>query len=109
MSLSNVVFGSQDGTGANIDIKLGFVPTHVKVVNVESATIEQLDWYQGMADASAIKTVTGTVSRTKIATLGITMLNSTFLGFRIGTDADVNVAGETLVWEAVRNGPGSGA
>ncbi len=109
MSLSNVVFGSQDGTGANIDIKLGFVPTHVKVVNVESATIEQLDWYQGMADASAIKTVTGTVARTKITTLGITMLNSTFLGFRIGTDADVNVAGETIVWEAVRNGPGSGA
>lgn len=107
--LSNTVFGSQDGTGANIDIELGFLPSHVKVVNIESATMEQLDWYAGMANASAIKTVTGTVARTKITTGGITPLNTTFQGFRIGTDGDVNVAGETLIWEAVRNGPGSGA
>ncbi len=105
---SNIVFGSQDGTGAAIDIELGFLPTHVEVVNIESATMEQLDWYRGMADASAIKTVTGTVARTKITSNGITPLSSTFLGFRIGADADVNVAGETLIWQATRMGPGSG-
>jgi hypothetical protein len=104
----NTVYGSQDGTGASIDIELGFVPSHVKVVNIESATVEELEWYTGMADASAIKTVTGTVARTKITTLGITPLSSTFLGFRIGADTDVNVAGETLIWEATRSGLGSG-
>lgn len=111
--LSNVIFGSQDGTGAAIDIELGFIPSHVMVINTESATSEQLDWYSTMADDSAIKTVTGAVARTKITEDGITPLGAgaadTFQGFRIGADADVNVAGETLFWAAYRNGPGSGA
>lgn len=112
MSNANIIFGSQDGTGANIDIEVGFLPTYVKVVNIESAGKEQLDWYEGMAAASAIKTVANAGAavdpRTSITTLGITPLSSTFLGFRIGADADVNVAGETLIWEVHRNGMGSG-
>lgn len=100
---------AMDGTGANIDIYCGFAPAHVSVINIESATIEQLDWYVGMADASAIKTVTGTVARTKITTLGITPLSSDVygLGFRIGADTDVNVAGESLVILADRGGEGN--
>lgn len=102
----------QDGTGAAIDIFCGFVPAHVSVVNIESATIEQLDWYRGMAAASAIKTVTGTVARTKITSNGITALgalasDTTQQGFRIGADADVNVAGETIVIIAKRGGEGN--
>lgn len=111
--LANTVFGSQDGTGAAIDIELGFIPSHVMVLNTESATMEQLDWYAGMSNGHAIKTVTGTVARTKITSNGITPLgggaSDTILGFRIGADADVNVSGEALTWMAVRNGPGSGA
>ncbi len=105
-------YATMDGTGANIDIKCGFIPAYVKVVNIESATIEQLEWYRGMAAASAIKTVTGTVARTKITTLGITPLNDTATstgekGFRIGADTDVNVAGETIVICAERGGEGN--
>ena len=107
--MHNIKFGSQAGTGANIDIELGWRPTHVRVVNIGSATIEEVEWFAGMADASAIKTVTGTVARTRITSNGITPLNSTFLGFRIGADSDVNVSGETLVWIAERSGLGSGA
>lgn len=110
--LSNIVTGSQDGTGAAIDIELGFIPSKVEVVNTESATMEELVWYSAMANASAIKTVTGTVARTKITSNGITPLGGAsgdaVLGFRIGADADVNVAGETLQWIAYRMGPGSG-
>ncbi len=110
--LSNIVYGSQNGTGASIDINLGFIPDEVLVVNYASATIEELRWYKGMADASAIKTVTGTVARTKITSLGITPLGGaaadTIKGFRIGADTDVNVNGEALIWRACRNGPGSG-
>ena len=110
--LSNIVYGSQNGTGDNIDINLGFIPDEVVVVNYGSATIEELRWYKGMANASAIKTVTGTVARTKITTLGITPLGGaatdTIKGFRIGADVDVNVSGEALIWRACRNGPGSG-
>lgn len=105
-------YGSMDGTGAAIDIKCGFVPAYVRVVNIESGTIEQLEWYRGMADASAIKTVTGTVARTKITSNGITPLGAAAgsnveQGFRIGADTDVNVAGETIVWTAERGGEGN--
>lgn len=110
--LSNIVYGSQNGTGASIDINLGFIPDEVVVVNYGSTTIEELRWYKGMANASAIKTVTGTVARTKITSLGITPLGGdatdTIRGFRIGADTDVNVNGEALIWRATRNGPGSG-
>ncbi len=105
----NTKFGTMDGTGAAIDIELGWVPTHVRVINIESATIEELEWFAGMANASAIKTVTGTVSRTKVTSNGITPLSTPFLGFRIGADTDVNVNGETIVWYAERTGLGGGA
>lgn len=110
--MNEVFVKTMDGTGASIDVYCGFVPAHVQVVNIESATIEQLDWYRGMADASAIKTVTGTVARTKITSLGITPLgdaatDTTEQGFRIGADADVNVAGETIVIVAHRGGQGN--
>ena len=107
MSLSNTVFGAKVGTGANIDIELGFIPSYVCVENITSAGLEKLEWWAGMANASAIKTVAAG-TRTKPTTLGITPLSSTFLGFRIGADTDVNVAAENIVWKAERNGPGSG-
>lgn len=105
---------TMDGTGAAIDVYCGFVPAHVRVVNVESAGLEQIDWYTGMADASAIKTVTGAGAavdpRTKIAAGGITLLDdANGLGFRIGVDADINVAGEAIVIIAERGGEGNQA
>lgn len=110
--MNEIFVKTMDGTGANIDIKCGFVPAYVRVVNIESATIEQVEWYRGMADASAIKTVTGTVARTKITSLGITPLGATATstseqGFRIGADTDVNVSGETIVIFAQRGGDGN--
>lgn len=109
--MNEAFFKTMDGTGANIDIACGFVPAYVKVVNIESTTMEELEWFKGMADASAIKHVTGTVARTKITSLGITPLNDSSSstgekGFRIGADTDVNVAGETIVIMALRGGAG---
>lgn len=99
--------GTQDGTGASIDIELGWIPDKVEVQNWEAADFARLEWYKGMAAASAIKTVTSTKSA--ITTLGISQLSSpTFpakKGFRIGADTDVNVSGESLTWVAYRNTP----
>lgn len=106
--MNNIKFGTMDGTGAAIDIDLGWAPARVRVVNIESNTIEELEWFAGMANASAIKTVTGTVARTKITSNGITPLSGSVLGFRIGVDTDVNVAGETIVWIAERTGLAGG-
>lgn len=96
-----------DGTGANIDIFCGFKPAKVEVMNWESATLEKLEWYNGMPNGHAIKTVSAG-TRSKITTLGITLLEdaSNGLGFRVGVDTDVNVAGESLTIIAHRAGEG---
>jgi len=57
---------------------------------------DRYEWIQGMADASAYKTVTdGTNSI--ITTLGITPTEN---GFTIGLDLDVLVTSEQISWMA---------
>ena len=55
------------GTAAAIVITTGFIPRYVRVQNETSR--DQYEWWEGMADAEAVKTVaagTGTI----ITTLG---------------------------------------
>lgn len=102
--LQNFVCGSQDGTGAAINISIGWIPDKVEVQNWEAADFARLEWYTGMAAASAIKTVTSTKSA--ITTLGISAYAGSATakpGFTIGADTDVNVSGESITWCAWRN------
>ena len=95
-SLSNVAVGSYltSSTAAAIVITTGFKPRFVEVCNETSG--DSYKWYEGMADAEAIKRVAaGTTSI--ITTLGITVSSS---GFTIGLDEDVNVINEQLSWIA---------
>lgn len=83
------------GTVAEFDIDtVGFKPRYIRVVNVTSR--DMLEWFEGMADASAIKTVAAG-TRTLITTLGITPLAN---GFTVGLDLDVVVTSEQLSWLA---------
>ena len=78
------------GTVAEFDFTTGFKPRYVRVVNVTSR--DMLEWFEGMDDASAIKTVAAG-TRTLITTLGITPLSN---GVTIGLDTDVVVTSEQL-------------
>jgi len=83
-----------DATAAAITITCGFKPRVVTVLNNTSA--DSYVWVEGMAAASAFKTVAaGTNS--SITTLGITVSEG---GFVIGLDLDVNVINEQLSWIA---------
>jgi hypothetical protein len=87
--------GAVTGTGADLDIKtVGFRPRSVHLINTDSA--DEMTWHHLMADGYGLKRVaagTGSV----VTTAGITPLAA---GFRLGADADLNVAGETVLWEA---------
>lgn len=75
---------------------LGFKPRYVKVQNL-AATGATIEWYEGMADASAWKSaVAGDGSL--ITTLGITV---TSRGFTFGLDTDANVTSEQVSWLAL--------
>lgn len=104
MSVQNFASGTQDGTGAAINIEIGWQPDHMVVQNIEATDFARLEWYKGMDAANAIKTVTSTKS--KITSLGLSLYagsTSAQQGFTIGADTDVNVSGEALTWCAWRN------
>ncbi len=63
-------------TPAAITLTLGFTPRRVVMVNV--TTIQRQEWFDGMAAASAFKTVnSGTVQQSLITSGGITVSGGT--------------------------------
>jgi len=56
MDLNAVVHGTCDGTGAAINVCLGFIPRHVKILNAEDAgtLMAEVEWIKGMKVISAI-------------------------------------------------------
>ena len=85
----------EDDTAAEFVITTGFKPRYVIVQNVTSR--DKLEYFEGMADASAVKTVAAG-TKTLITTLGITVSRN---GFTVGLDTDVNVVNEQLSWMAL--------
>ena len=84
------------GTVAAYKFTLGFKPRYVRVQNL-AATGATLEWYEGMADASAVKRVTAG-DMTVITTLGITVADD---GFTFGLDTDTNVTSEQVSFLAI--------
>lgn len=84
-----------DGTVAAFDITCGFTPRYVCVQNETSR--DGMEWFEGMANAEAVKTVAAG-TRTLITSNGITPLDD---GFTIGLDTDVVVTNEQLSWYAL--------
>lgn len=104
-STSNIATGRylDTGTAAAFTITTGFKPRYVEVWNVTAAGtgLVCVKWFEGMADASAIKMEdagTSETALTLITTLGITVSAS---GFTVGLDTDLNVTSEQLSWLAI--------
>lgn len=104
-SVPNIAVGRYltSSTAAAITITCGFKPRYVKVVNVTAAStgLVMMEWFEGMADASGIKTNdegTSETGITLITSLGITVSSR---GFVIGLDTDLNVTNEQLSWIAI--------
>ena len=93
--------GTVEGTGAAIDVSVGFQPAAIRVDNIDGDAI--LYWNDAMPAASGMKTIAvGTTAH--ITSLGISLYAGVSAGagqgFTIGADTDVNVSAETLVWTA---------
>ena len=84
-------------TAAAFDITTGFKPRYVKVVNLNASGDVTVEWYEGMADDSAVlRGIDG--AQSLITTLGITVSAS---GFTVGLQTDLNVINEQLSWVAM--------
>lgn len=95
--VNRVVVGAVIGTGSAMNIDtVGFRPKLIRVVNAGATGLARFEWFYGMADAAAVKTVTnGTIS--VISADGITPRAK---GFTLGADANVNIVNEIVFFEA---------
>lgn len=97
--------GSYTGTGAAINISVGFVPDYVRVANITTPAEDV--WFSGMAAATSL-TTTGTAA-IRAAPNGITAFAGTAAtagqGFTVGAGLSVNAAVYRYV--ALQNGPGA--
>lgn len=94
MATGRYIIESGD-TAAAITLTVGFKPRYVRVQNNTSG--DGMEWFEGMADASAQKQVAAG-DKTLITSNGITVSDR---GFIIGLDTDVNVKAEQLSWVAL--------
>lgn len=83
-------WGAYIGTGSELDIETpGFEPVKVELYAADDESF--LHYVEGMPAASGMKHKAGTT--TFLSSDGVTLLAQ---GFKIGADADLNAAGETV-------------
>ena len=101
MSNASIKIAKVTGTGAAIDINLGWVPDYVRIVNITDADVID-EWFaDGSAAGTAIQTAAAVAAR---ASNGITILNtSTAKGFTIGSG--ISESAKVLGYVAMRNIP----
>lgn len=96
--VNRVAKGAFKGTsGATLNVDdVGFRPKLVRVINAASGGLCRIEWFDGMADDTGVKTsIDGDIS--VLTSLGITPRAN---GFAFGADTDLNVTGEQCYWEA---------
>jgi hypothetical protein len=102
MHKGHIAHGRITGTGAVINVSLGFIPETVVLRNITSG--DELFWDEGMAAANGRKRVAAGTS-TLITSGGITafagVAGTSAPGFTIGTDTDMNVSAEILHYTAI--------
>lgn len=107
--IPSTVVGSVTGTGAAINVVLGFKPDYVKLVHrVSGATLEYFR-AAGTAGGSRKTITTGVVTvvtgASSIADYGSATTPGD--GFTIPIDAQVNINTNLIDYVAVRSGPGA--
>lgn len=93
--------GTYEGTGAAINIELGFVPDYIRILNVEDGDAGWT-WFKGMANGTAVGegTALSSVASNGVSEYAGTL--STRKGFTVGTA--ISESGKTFRYVAMRNG-----
>ncbi len=98
-----VITGKVVGTGAAINVSLGFIPSKVIIENVTNPSKHV--WQKGMAAASCIQEATNG-TKSIVSSNGISEYAGAVPlyapGFTIGTDAVLNTADDVLYFTAFR-------
>lgn len=98
----SIKVGTYEGTGAAINIELGWIPDHVRILNSEDGDAGW-NWFAGMADGTAIAegaalAALGSNGVTPLAGDRLTPLRA---GFTVGTS--LSEIGKTHYYVAMRS------
>lgn len=106
--IPNTVVGQVIGTGALINVVLGFKPDYVFLENaVTGASLARFRGSTSSTKAVAAGTITVVAGPGAGALADYGSATTTGEGFTIPVDAQVNVATQAINYMAVRSGPGS--
>jgi len=96
--------GAVAGTGAAIEVEVGFTPKHVKLVRDVSGTSHcSMEAFASMLAASGYKITddgAGVVTARMVTSNGITFGTDPAGKFTIGADTDMNISGVQIRWIA---------
>ena len=108
--MQNIVIGTYTGTGAAINVPLGFTPDYVEVYNVTDGD-DKWEWFSSMTDGHALysRSVTdnatsGNAGMSRITSNGVSVYagsTSASKGFTVGTA--LSESGKTFAYKAIRN------
>lgn len=94
--------GTYTGTGAALDLPIGFVPDYVRVCHITDGD-ESFEWFRGMTDGHAFQTVNhDTAQQSVITSNGVSALDgANGAGFTVGTA--LSTSAKVYRYVAVRN------
>lgn len=103
MFKGHIATGTVTGTGAAINVALGFTPKAVVIINETDPGLYV--WLDTFANAEMMKLVDSTVALTFPTSNGVSTyagaIATTAKGFTIGADSDMNAASDVLHYLAL--------
>lgn len=105
--IPSTVSGQVTGTGALINVVIGFLPDVVRLTNRTSGATLEWNRAAGTAGGSKKTIVAGTVTVVTGAASIAPFEGTTGAGFTIPADAQVNVNAQIIDYEVIRSGPGA--
>jgi hypothetical protein len=95
--------GVVTGTGAALNVSLGFIPDYVRIVAEDGSA--NTEWFEGMAEGSAVRATNGALAAVAAPNGIATFVGSNVpKGFTIG--AGTSQAGKKLFYFAARTSSG---
>lgn len=100
MSKPSIKTGTVTGTGAAINVSLGFTPDYVRIVNITDA--DQVDeWFSGMTDGTSIQTNAAVSARASGGISAYAGSTTAAPGFTIGSG--ISESAKVLRYVAMRD------
>lgn len=98
MHRSRPATGKLTGTGATINVDIGFKPCYIRIVNETQLNVSE--WVEGMADARAVTVEDSGAGTTDVLVKSSNGITPTSIGFNLGTDSDLNTASDVIYYVA---------